>query len=292
MTEFTILFADIAGSTALYETIGDTKAEELINKLLDALTIIVEEHKGQVIRTIGDEVMCQFSSSTQAILAANQMHKYTEIKEYPELKRKVSIRIGAHVGTIIQADGDIFGDTVNVSARVASLARPGKTMISEQTYKTLPQHLQNFCRNKTATYLKGKEQPVNVFDVVWEQNDQLTTIDQRHTINQIKNVFSIVYNNQQIKLTERYLKIGRGSDCDLVVEAPQASRVHCEIRRSGNKYSLIDTSTNGTFIRQNNVEILFHNESAPLHRSGVISLGQSAEINSEYLINFTIESKN
>ncbi|MBT6454126.1 MAG: adenylate/guanylate cyclase domain-containing protein, partial [Gammaproteobacteria bacterium] len=64
MTQATILFADIAGSTALYENIGDSQAENLINTILAALSGIVEEHNGLVIKTIGDEIMCQFSSSS------------------------------------------------------------------------------------------------------------------------------------------------------------------------------------------------------------------------------------
>jgi len=122
----------------------------------------VEEHNGLTIKTIGDEIMCQFSSSSQAIQTANKMHEYTEKVTFPEYKQKIVIRIGAHIGSIIRNQGDIFGDTVNVSARVASLARPGKTMISEQTYETLPENLQQFCRNRIETHLKGKEEPINV----------------------------------------------------------------------------------------------------------------------------------
>ncbi|MBT3206505.1 MAG: adenylate/guanylate cyclase domain-containing protein [Gammaproteobacteria bacterium] len=289
MTQATILFADIAGSTALYENIGDSQAENLINTVLAALSGIVEEHNGLVIKTIGDEIMCQFSSSSEAIQAANQMHEYTEQVTFPEHKQKIAIRIGAHIGTIIRNQGDIFGDTVNVSARVASLARPGKTMISEQTYETLPNYLQQFCRNMIETYLKGKEQPINVYDVVWEQNDQLTRIAQIPLPSKTVSSFTLNYNDQKVKLTQGSIKIGRGSECDLVVEAPQASRFHCEIQLKGNKFILIDSSTNGTYISQNNVEILFNNETVPLHHSGIISLGQISNSNSEHLIKFLIE---
>lgn len=290
MTQATILFADIAGSTALYENIGDSQAETLINTVLGALSSIVEEHSGLIIKTIGDEIMCQFSSSSQAIQAASQMHEYTEKAIFPEYKQKIAIRIGAHVGSIIQNQGDIFGDTVNVSARVASLARPGKTMISEQTYETLPKNLQQFCRNRIETYLKGKEQPINIYDVVWEQNDQLTRIAQMPLPGKTDNRFTINYNEQQIKLSTGTIKIGRGFECNLVVEAPQASRFHCEISLKGNKFMLTDNSTNGTYIRQNDIEIQFHNEAVPLHRSGIISLGQHSESNSEHLMHFTVET--
>ncbi|MCP4076835.1 MAG: adenylate/guanylate cyclase domain-containing protein [Gammaproteobacteria bacterium] len=210
----TILFADIAGSTALYENVGDSQAENLINTVLGALSNIVEEHNGLTIKTIGDEIMCQFSSSSQAIQTANKMHEYTEKVTFPEYKQKIVIRIGAHIGSIIRNQGDTFGDTVNVSARVASLARPGKTMISEQTYETLPENLQQFCRNRIETHLKDKEEPINVYDVVWEQNDQLTRIAQIPIRSKTDNCFNITYNEQQIKLSKGSIKIGRGSECN------------------------------------------------------------------------------
>ena len=290
MTQFTILFADIADSTSLYEKLGDSQAEELVSTVLESLSAIVKKQKGQVIKTIGDEIMCQFPLSSQAIEAANQMHEYTEQESFSGLNQKISIRIAAHVGTVIYNDGDIYGDTVNVSARIAALARPGKTVISEQTYVTLPGYLQQFCRNKTAAYLKGKDQPINVYDVVWEQTDQLTCIVQIPKQNPSQNELILKYNDQHLKFTESVLKIGRGQECDLVVEAPQASRFHCEIRLNGNnKFSLIDSSTNGTYILQNNVELLFHNETVPLHHSGLLSLGQGSKSNKEHLIHFSIE---
>ncbi len=290
MNQFTILFADIAGSTSLYEKLGDAIAETVVNDVLSTLSIIVENQGGKVIKTIGDEIMCLFPSSELAIEAANKMHEYTEFESFHDSKQKISIRVGAHIGTVIHSDGDIYGDTVNVSARIAALARPGKTIISAQTFETLPAEMQSFCRNRTTTYLKGKQEPVDVYDVVWEQNDQLTCIvaspNQTPDINQL----TLTYKNQQQVLTANSLKIGRGLECDLIIEATQASRFHCEIRRnSSNKFSLIDTSTNGTYILQNNVELKFHNEMVPLHNSGVLSLGQNAKSNEQHLIHFSIE---
>ncbi len=249
----------------------------------------MDENNGQVIKTIGDEIMCQFSNSSQAVQTANLMHEYTEKTVFPEYKQKISIRVGAHVGTIIRNLGNVSGDTVNVSARVASLARPGKTMISEQTYETLPGYLQQFCRNMIETYLKRKEYPVNVQDVVWEKNEQLTRINKVPLPGKTKNNLTLNYKQKQIKLTQGSITIGRGTECNLIVEAPQASRFHCEIQLKGNKFSFIDSSTNGTYLCQNNVEILFQNETVPLHHSGMISLGQNCESNTEHLIHFLIE---
>lgn len=291
MTESTILFADIAGSTALYESIGDTQAELIISSTLDALSSIVRNQQGLVIKTIGDEIMCRFTSADKAIQAASEMHEFTEAGNIPGSSQKLAIRIGAHMGSVIDTDGDVFGDTVNVSARIAAQARPGKTMISEQTYQSLPESQQILCRLMMQTHLKGKEQPVNLYDVVWEKNDQLTRISQTPRSLDGQGNLIIKYQQKKMILPFGTLSIGRGQECNLVVEATQASRRHCEIRLKGNKFILVDSSTNGTFVTQNNVEYLFHNETVPLQSNGVIGLGQSSKDDPDHIIQFSVEIK-
>lgn len=290
MTECTVLFADIAGSTALYERLGDTEAETLISKALEALSAIVLTNNGLVIKTIGDEIMCQFPSSALAVEAASQMHEYLLNKFSTQSSQKIYIRIGAHQGSVLHSQGDIYGDTVNVSARVAAVARPGKTMISEQTYLSLSESLKPFCRLIMQTNFKGKELPVNLYEVVWENNDQVTCLVHVPRAQSSDCSLLLKYREDEIELSMGVLKIGRELDCGLVVEAPQASRFHCEIRRKGSKFVLVDNSTNGTFIMQNNVELFFQQEEAPLHNSGIISLGQSAQSEGDHLIHFLIES--
>ncbi len=289
MSEYTILFADIAGSTALYESVGDTRAESIISKALERLSSIVSQYQGRVIKTIGDEVMCQFDSSTSALQAANHMHEYFSNHSARDFEQQLAIRIGAHVGRVIDSGDDLYGDTVNVSARIAALARPGKTMISETTYQSLPDALRPSCRLLMETHVKGKEQPLKLYDAVWEQNDQLTRIAAGPRSQLTGIVLVLEYNGQRKTLEAGSLRIGRGTECDLIVEAPQASRCHCDIRHSGYKFSLIDGSTNGTYIMQNSVELFFHNETVPLQQSGIISLGQMSSQNARHLIHFSIE---
>lgn len=290
MSECTILFADIAGSTAMYETLGDELAESIINQALAALSGIVVEHKGRVIDTIGDEIMCQFPDAQQAILAAEAMHICTNTRRFGSTKRQVAVRIGAHAGEVISGEQTVHGDTVNVSARIAALARPGKTMISEITFESLPDAQKSLCRYLLEAQLKGKEQLVRLYDVVWEVNDQLTRVASIPRKSAALRKLVLTYHEKSVSLSQGTLKIGRAEDSDLCVSSSQASRYHCEIRLNGNRFTLYDTSTNGTFVVQNNVEMLFHHETAPLHRSGVISLGLSTKHldESEY-IHFSIE---
>jgi len=289
----TILFADIAGSTRLYELLGDSKAEAMISRVLDALALICAQSGGTVIKTIGDELMCRFDQADQAIMAARQMQEFSQTHQPEGLKGRIAIRIGAHHGEILETADDVYGDTVNVSARVAALARPGKIMVSEATVEQLDLNQRAICRQMQRATLKGKQEPVQLFDVIWEQNEELTRVTQtikRPTVAvKTLNLMGPEGNRRLRSDRPTQLIIGRGNECHLVVGAPQASRQHCEISVQGGKFLLLDHSTNGTYIQQNGVEMWFHQESAPLVGEGVISIGAKAGDNPDYLLHYRIE---
>jgi len=290
--ELTVLFADIAGSTHLYELMGDEFAKELISKTLEQLSDIVTSLDGKTIKTIGDEIMCGFPTANQAVLAARQMHEYLAEKTIPAHNYNLSVRVGAHYGPIINSNGDIFGDTVNVSARVTSLACAGKTMITWSTYKQLLPVLQENCRLIMQTKVKGKDQPIDIYDVVWEQDDELTSIHGHSGLNALSNVLTLQYQDTTVKISAKSITsvlIGRGPNCDLIVPAPLASREHCRITYNLGKFVLDDHSTNGTYLYHDNNELFIQHEKTPLLNSGFIGIGESTSRNRDFLLNYSIE---
>lgn len=119
----TILFADICGSTRLFEQYGDMRARLIETRVLDTLTDETGAYGGAVIKTIGDELMCRFPDAEQAVRAACDMHR--AIKSDPELVRlNLAIKIGLHHGPVLVEKNDVFGDAVNVAARMVSCPRP------------------------------------------------------------------------------------------------------------------------------------------------------------------------
>jgi hypothetical protein len=286
------MFADIAGSTSLYETLGDKPAESLISATLKQLSDIVSNYDGETIKTIGDEIMCCFPSADRAVSAAKQMHEHLSENTAPSTTHRVAVRIGMHHGPIIESDGDIFGDTVNVSARVTSLARAGKTMISGYTYEKLPEFYKSGCRHIMQTMVKGKNLPIDVFDVMMEDDDELTCIAAKSTDDFIGDVLSITYGDISLRLSANTITratLGRGKECDLIIPAPQASRSHCVIECNRGKFTLSDNSTNGTYINHNDIELYFHQEKAPLLGSGVISLGEPTSKNQRFVLSYSLD---
>ena len=115
--QVTVLFADVSGSTKLYESEGDKAATEAIARCVDQLRKTVESSGGRVVKTIGDEVMAVFPTPDAAAFAASNM-QYA-IDALPLVgATKLGVRIGFHCGPVIQSDNDIFGDTVNLAARL------------------------------------------------------------------------------------------------------------------------------------------------------------------------------
>ncbi len=289
----TVLFADISGSTRLYELMGDQFAEELVSTTLKQLSSIITRNNGSIIKSIGDELMCRFTCPDDAVSAATQMHEFLAKKPPLSKDYKLAIRVGAHHGPVIENQGDIFGDSVNLAARVTALARAGKTLITEHTYKQLPEKQQKLCRHFLKTTVKGKEHPVDVYDVIWEQTDELTRIVGHNPASSSENTMTLNYEGKILKLsstTRKNAKLGRGASCDLVIPSPQASREHCSIEYNRGKFIFTDHSANGSYILHNQTELCFHQERIPLVGKGQISLGEPSAHNTEYLLEYSIEN--
>src|SRR5260221_697385 len=127
--ERAILFADVSGSTALYELLGDKPAAKAIEACLGELRIIVAKRDGVVVKTIGDEIMVVFGNPEAACNAAREMQQRM-IALPPTAGVKLAIRIGFHFGLVLEDKGDFWGDGVNTAARLASPASPRRARSS------------------------------------------------------------------------------------------------------------------------------------------------------------------
>ena len=119
-----IMFTDIVGYTSL---MGDdeTKAFELIKKNRDLQKPIIEQFNGRWIKELGDGVLASFNTVSDAVHAAIMIQK--ESNSYG----KFQLRIGIHLGEVVFENNDVFGDGVNIAARIQSVATPGSIYISE-----------------------------------------------------------------------------------------------------------------------------------------------------------------
>jgi len=285
--KYAIMFADVVGSTQLYEKLGDHAALDCINQCISRMADITTAFNGSVINTIGDEIMSRFVSADDAVHAACRIHEaFNEPIENHSVM--LSLRIGIHFGEIVRQADDVFGDVVNVASRVANIAIAKQIITTEELTNELSDELKSKTREFDHIEVKGKQEPIKLFEVLWENRD----------ITMMRNTLSEHHPNQDLHLVYKNLErivhhhsisfaIGRNPGSDLIVEAELVSRVHarCVYRRG--KFILVDQSTNGTFVKSNDgQEIYLRREEFPLVGHGVIGLGESTNVDNGQLIRY------
>jgi class 3 adenylate cyclase len=290
-TSCAVMFADISGSTQMYDQLGDEVAKRIIDKCLGQLQAVTETYNGIVIKKIGDELMCRFDSADAAVSAARISQ--SEIKTLGTLENTpLSIRAGIHYGDVIEDDNDIFGDAVNIAARMAGIAKGGQIITTTDTVSELSPELGSQVRQVDLTRVKGKQEKLAVFEVLWEQSGDVTRVAtellSRSVTRPTKLRLSHGEELLEINSESDSIWIGREESCDLVVNTALASRKHacCELRRG--KFVLVDHGTNGTYVSTSGEdEVYLRREEMVLRGTGSISLGKPvAETAAEELIGF------
>jgi len=274
-----VLFADVSGSTKLYETAGDQVAKAAIDECVRIMREQTEGAKGRVIKTMGDEVMSVFPTADAAADAAIEMQSaIADLK--PVGNSKIGIRIGFNYGPIVeQADGDIFGDAVNVAARLSHVAVKGQIITARDTVMLMSPMLKSATRKITAIQIKGKAAEVEVYELMWQQSEDMTTLASHKSIYKPKNAkLRILAQGSEVILSAERpsLALGRDASADLVVRERMASRAHGKIERRLDKFILTDHSANGTFITiEGDKEIILRREEFTLRAHGWIAFGQT-----------------
>ncbi|MCL4762917.1 MAG: adenylate/guanylate cyclase domain-containing protein [Burkholderiales bacterium] len=268
-----VLFADVDGSTRLYETAGDAAALLMIGRCVEVMRGVCEERDGRVVKTIGDEVMAVFPSAGNAGYASIDMQARIAALAAnggPPL----AIHAGFHAGQVLESDADVFGDTVNVAARLCGLAKGGQTLLAAETLEALPFALRSRTRCLDVHPVRGKEADVEIHELLWQETQEdLTTLAPRRTGRNAR--LLLRYRDREIDAADMAaLTFGRDGNNDVVILDRKASRVHARIERRRDKYVLIDHSTNGTFLAvQGEGEVELRREELLLRGRGRIYFG-------------------
>ena len=126
----TILFADVAGYSRLMRVDEERTLTDLRGHLAELVAPVVERSRGRIVKTVGDGVMAEFGSAVEAVRSAVELQRgMFERNIGTPAERRQAFRIGLHLGDIIVSDDDVFGDTVNVAARLHGLAEAGSIVL-------------------------------------------------------------------------------------------------------------------------------------------------------------------
>lgn len=269
--EATILLADVAGSTRLYESLGNEAANRLIAASLNDAADAVRRHGGVVVKTIGDAILAYFPRPECAVRCG---------LEIVSLSAEGTVRLSlcCHHGVILHQEGDIFGDAVNVTAHIAGKARPGELLTTGSTVERLSASAVS-AQRLDEVWLKSRSESVTLYLVTPREPaaDQTSL----HGAGGAQFATVVVMHRgsaHEISRNARSsLSLGRAPECDLVFDDPRVSRQHASIEAKGRHVHVRDHSRNGTILRLGDSEIPLLREDHRLIGSGTIALGGPAD---------------
>jgi class 3 adenylate cyclase len=290
IVERTVLFADLRGSTAMYETLGNSDATAVVTQSIALMAQIIALHEGRVVKTLGDGLMAMFVSAGKAVTAADDMHESLERIGAPgdgalnPRARLVPLRlqVGLARGEVIEMSGDVFGDAVNVAARLIDHAGDNETLVTSNVLDALVDVEQARFRSLDRMQLRGRVEPVHVYllESMRRFGDTAATAfgDFAPTAPEPEGIRLIWLDQNRIYAgTSLPVVLGRSPQATYIIDDTRVSRSHARIVWHGGTFQLTDLSYNGTYVRfDHDPEVIsLRRGSCTLHGSGLIGLGAS-----------------
>jgi class 3 adenylate cyclase len=290
-----ILFADVTGSTQLYETLGDVRAREVVGGCLAAMTEATHRFGGTLIKTIGDEVMCKFPDAEAAARAGMEMQDRITGQLVPGGHR-LSIRVGFHYGPTLLEDDDVFGDTVNLAARMTNQAKAGQILTTPETVAELTGELRAACRQVDLARIKGKHDEIAIHELMWRAEDatimrvagQTPWVEHHREAGRLM----LIAGDRILELSDAHpsLTIGRADQNDLILHRPLVSRLHALLEYREGRFVLTDVSANGTYVQPDGAAAAFvHRDSCPLTGAGTLGLGEAVAAGANVAVRYEVK---
>ncbi len=281
----TVVFADLRGSTALYESLGNTEATMVVTRSVSLLSQIVSTAGGVVVKTLGDGLMAVFADSLSAVTAADQMHESLDRIVPPsdglanrERTPVLKLQVGLAQGEVIEMSGDCFGDAVNVAARLLDHAGDNEILTTASVLDDLPDNTRERFRSLDKVQLRGRVEPVHVYllegarfgDTAATAYGELLPAQEPEGIRLVWMDMNRVYAGPSLPVV-----LGRSPQVTYCIDDSRVSRSHARIDWHGGAFQLTDLSYNGTYVRfSSDSEIVsLRRGTCTLHGSGLIGLG-------------------
>ena len=276
-----VLLADVSGSARLHEKLGKAEALRAVDRCMKRMERTVEGFNGRIVKIVGDELMATFPQADEALQAAMEMQQ--RIADLPPVSGvKLEIRIGFVHGEVAEEEGSPCGETVNLAASLAGIAKPGQILTSRECLAALSSALLKFTRDLTPPPTGAQSLPVAISEVFIPDHHALADVSAQAPIENEDHVGSKLRIQYKAKVLlfeghDGVITMGRDQDCDLVIQDRRASRKHASIEwRRGHPF-LIDRSTNGTFVALgDNPEVFLRRSEVALRGKGTICFAGSA----------------
>jgi class 3 adenylate cyclase len=284
----TVLFIDVVGSVKMYQELGNEVAERTISQGIARISQIITEQSGRVIKTIGDCVMAELPAPDQAAAAAFAVNR--TVRGGGGGGAQLRFRMGFYHGPVVERDGDMFGDVVNIAARLCSTAKADHILTTEPCGQLLGGEHAEAVRVYDRITLKGVSHPMTIVSLLWDRR-AVTQLFSRTMVGQrgvdlaaaLQPYLRLQYRGEEIMLAAENLPftLGRDKGCNLIVPTQFASRVHLRLENQRGKFVLVDESSNGTFVvpagTSPDAPMFVLHEMCTLVGEGQFSLGRKVE---------------
>lgn len=295
----TVVFADLTGSTGLYESVGNIAATRIVTRSTQTLAHALTLAGGDLVKYLGDGVLVLFDSSLAAVEAATRLPELL-LEQLPASLspgKMPGIKTGVERGVVIEHDADCYGDAVNVAARLSDRAQAGETLIGEAAYSSLPPTQQQLCQCLDRILIKGKAEPIRVWRVDWARTAE-TTMTANFDLGQLLEDRPVLQSIELQSLGQALsfaadrgpVLIGRGEGVGFAVEDTRVSRRHARIEWLGGQCTFTDFSSNGSWVRfaGASAPVVLRRDSCVLYDEGEIGLGAQPDDFTAPTLNFRV----
>jgi len=280
----TVVFADLTGSTGVFETLGNAKATQTITRLTHWIGQVCEAHAGRVVKNLGDGVLAVFPSGAKAVdaVVAMQRDHQKRILKWPENLR-MRLQVGVASGEIVEVDGDCYGDAVNVASRLSDLSGADQIWATDTVVQQLSSRDVRF-RSLGPINIRGKAEARVVYRIEWQAELATDLLTMPATLEQIAPPSDFMLGqielswldvNAHFNASDLPIHLGRVMEAEFVVNDPRVSRMHAKIEWRHGTFVLTDVSSYGTWVRfdGSGAELALRREECVLHGKGEIALG-------------------
>jgi class 3 adenylate cyclase len=298
----TVVFADLFGSTRVFESLGNAKATESVTQVTAWVAQKCTAHGGRVVKFLGDGVLAIFQDSRKAIGAVVDLQRsYQLVLARMPPNANMPLRIGVVRGDVEFVDDDCYGDAVNIASRLSELTGPHQIWVNGDAIEDGLQPSEVRCRYLGPIHIRGRAEPCTVYQIEWQEdiNSEFFTVPAGFYPPAEVNVTDAL--GRQIELTwlethksfkafEMPIHIGRTRQAEFVVNDARVSRTHARVDWRNGSVVLADVSSYGCWIRFSGggSDLLLRREECVLHGRGEISLGTPFSDLSAPIVTFSV----
>nr|WP_315491428.1 adenylate/guanylate cyclase domain-containing protein [uncultured Rhodoferax sp.] len=299
----TVVFTDLHGSTAVFETLGNALATETVTEITGTISQQCVQSGGKVVKTLGDGVLAMFpdgQSAINAVVEIQRVHSNRMLRTAPELR--MPMRIGVASGEVEIVAGDCYGDAVNVASRLCDLCGPYQIWANEAALAMAEERAGTNFRILGPINVRGRAEPCIVYQIEWHEDVASDFLTMQGTLDPAQVSGDRDALGREVELTwsghtrrfksfELPVQLGRVRDADFVVNDPRVSRIHARLEWRNGSVVFVDASSYGSWVRfagTKGTDVLLRRAECVLHGKGELALGASFSDASVPTVAFTI----